>query len=232
MRLLCVQSEGRIPGAELQVWSPSSLQLQPVPPPDLMAEESYWVRAVRWVGEVLCVAWQGRGGDTVLVTLAGPGPSYSSRVVQQAPAGPGPAPAPQFSTDLREVIYKSTGLMRGPVSNTTVVSVRLTPPGLQVAALLTWTHGAVFFLGAGRPGTRHLYRLETGAGARAAVCLTCHLAGPSCGWNTVLLSPGGQRAVQHCHGPGLPFTRLLDTTADPAAVLTTLDTNAALNRCS
>ena len=60
------------------------------------------------------------------------------------------------------------------------------------------------------PGSFHLWSVADNVSSSSVTCLSCNTLGPSCSFSQFLISPGRKKLIQHCLGPDIPFSRIMN----------------------
>uniref|UniRef100_A0AAY4EUM7 Uncharacterized protein n=1 Tax=Denticeps clupeoides TaxID=299321 RepID=A0AAY4EUM7_9TELE len=191
-----------------------SNQLKELLPPD----NDYYITMVKWLtDQKLAVHWFSRAQDTSILSLCEitTGRCAKKHVMTQDKWIERQNQQPFFSKDF-SVFFLTKPIKQGGKESFHHIAMisdemsqqYVTSGKWEVTEILEYDDNTntVFFL-SNEDGVaqRHLYRVST-VDRFHRECLTCTLLKPHCSYYDAALSPGGQRVVLSCRGPGLPRT--------------------------
>uniref|UniRef100_A0AAY4ET24 Uncharacterized protein n=1 Tax=Denticeps clupeoides TaxID=299321 RepID=A0AAY4ET24_9TELE len=204
-----------------------SNQLKELLPPDKFDKSDYYITMVKWLtDQKLAVHWFSRAQDTSILSLCEitTGRCAKKHVMTQDKWIERQNQQPFFSKDF-SVFFLTKPIKQGgkeSFHHIAMISDEYVTSGKwEVTEILEYDDNTntVFFL-SNEDGVaqRHLYRVST-VDRFHRECLTCTLLKPHCSYYDAALSPGGQRVVLSCRGPGLPRTTVHHLTDMSSEVL-------------
>ncbi|XP_028819441.1 inactive dipeptidyl peptidase 10 isoform X2 [Denticeps clupeoides] len=221
-----------------------SNQLKELLPPDKFDKSDYYITMVKWLtDQKLAVHWFSRAQDTSILSLCEitTGRCAKKHVMTQDKWIERQNQQPFFSKDF-SVFFLTKPIKQGGKESFHHIAMisdeggkmsqqYVTSGKWEVTEILEYDDNTntVFFL-SNEDGVaqRHLYRVST-VDRFHRECLTCTLLKPHCSYYDAALSPGGQRVVLSCRGPGLPRTTVHHLTDMSSEGTLVLERNSKLN---
>jgi len=226
-------------------------------PPQEVFNSSWYIGSVTWASEsVLSVAWLPRSQTSIYYSLCPP-PSYQCKTVAADVSFHRPKAGwvqnhgtPVFSEDAaRMAVIMSTDqgdmgyfphlvVFRVSVSNSLPsLPIELSRGRFEVTKINTWDYKnkIIYFTATleDSPGERHLFSVPDNGGEDPQ-CLTCpketkkNESSEICLYTEAHISSSSQAFVQHCLGPGIPFS-LVRSLPDNQDILS-MDQNSRLRQ--
>ncbi|XP_077176019.1 dipeptidyl peptidase 4 [Paroedura picta] len=209
-----------------------------ISPPVSIASEDHYLSVVTWVSdERLCLQWLKRIQNYSVLTICDytrengtwqcPQEKQHVEVSLTGWVGRFQPSEPYFAPDkisYYKISSDEEGYKHIHYMNSTGGKKRITTGEWEVINIAAVTKDFLYFISnefEGKPGGRNLYKVDIGTGLTS--CISCQINKERCQYHSVSFSTDGTYYKLNCHGPGLPYFTLQNSSTDKA--ITVLEDN-------